>query len=220
MKMANAIMVVLGVFCIAAAHADQKGTVRIDIRFIAYPKSTINETVAKDITKPLDVDVLSELLRQGTGAIISSHSIVSESNQETIIVDQDIHRIAQDVDVEISHYSTETNFPVVAIAKPQDFEDIGAGMLLKATPVISESSIMLDIEIQKTGNPEFSPRRIGCVHSEKGDLNLSIDKAVVNQLSISTRTTLRSGETTLLSSGMTHKEDEDVYVFVTCTILR
>ena len=175
----------------------------------------------KDITQQLSTEDLSLLLRQGDGRIISSQSLVTKDRVEAIIRDDNTHRIAQDVAVELIKLTSETNTPVAAVAKPLDFQDIAAGINARVTPVISDNgeSISIEITSEFIEDIEFFPKAIGCVHSEKGELNLTTETAVVKRHAVQTIVTIQNGDTLLLGGGTTTKDDEDVYVFVSCKTL-
>ena len=114
-----------------AVRASLEGTVKIHAHFVAYPKATINKLQAEDITKPLDIKALAELLKQGEGRILASPSMVATSNVESVFKDQLDHRLHQDMDVETGQNTS----PVI---KPQDYRDFGEGLSLTIKPKISD----------------------------------------------------------------------------------
>ena len=75
------------------ARASLEGTVKIHVHFVVYPKVTIDKLQAEDITKPLDIKALAELLKQGKGRILASPSMVATSNVESEMTDQLDHRL-------------------------------------------------------------------------------------------------------------------------------
>jgi len=220
MKSLSQVIGIISVLCVSIASAEER-MVQIDVRYVAYPEAKINELLEKDITKQLSVEDLSLLLEQGDGRIISSQSLVTRDRAEALIRDADTHRIARDVAVEIIKLTSETNTPVAAVARPQDFEVIDVGINVKITPTISETgeSIVLEVQAQYIEHIEILPRAIGAVHSDKGDLNLTTEHAVIKQHQILTMISIRDGETLLLGGGTKTKDDEDVYVFLSCKIL-
>ena len=220
MKSLSQVIGIVSVLCITVAYGEES-MVQVDVRYVAYPKEKINELLGKDITKQLSIEDLSLLLKQGDGRIISSQSLVTKDRSEAVIRGADTQRIAQDVAVEVIKLTSETNTPVAAVARPQDFKDVDIGFSAKATPVISENgvSIALDITLDYIEDIELLPMNIGCVHSDKGDLNLTTEKAVIKRHMISTMITIQDGETLLIGGGTTTKDNEDVYVLVSCKIL-
>ena len=220
MKSLSRAIGIISLLCISIASAEES-MVQIEVRHVAYPEAKINELLAKDATKQLSVEDLSLLLEQGNGRIISSQSLVTKDRSEAVIRDADTHRIAQDVAVEIINLTSETNTPVAAVAKPQDFKDVDVGVNAQITPVIAEDgeSIALDVKAQYIEGIEILQRVIGCVHSDKGDLNLTTEHAVIKQHQILAMITIRDGDTLLLGGGTKTKNDEAVYVLLSCKIL-
>ncbi|MEI6891888.1 MAG: hypothetical protein V5783_06930 [Pontiella sp.] len=198
------------------AKASMEGTVKIHAHFVAYPKATIDKLQAEDITKPLDLKALAELLKQGKGRILASPSMVATSNIESELKDQLDHRLHQDLDIRTGQDTT----PSVIIA--QDFEDYGEGLSLTIKPKISDDGKMVHISFLSTlmEKPELVKHNSGSLPTLNGDrLDYYYYQPTVKHFDFKSSAVLKDGETVLLSGGATTSGDEQIYIFLTCSIL-
>jgi len=219
--------------CTLAGVAEQKGDVKsvtpleemIDVeiiaRFVAFPKEKIDEIVTANITKPLTVDDLSTLLKQGDGRIISSPRVIAKSGYEAIVRSAVIYRTPQDFDFEVAP-AKGTNTTSVIATKPQDWEDFDIGLVLKVTPVISDDGTRINIDFEPilTGKIEWETTQASCIisNSEKTGVDLVLPR--ITTLNCNTCLTMQSGATVIVAGGMSDREEqEEIFVLLTCTVL-
>ena len=216
MSSGKTIIILLAVLLVnGVAIASLEGTVKVQAHFVAYPKATIDKLQAEDITKPLDIKVLAELLKQGEGRILASPSMVATSNVESQLKDQLDHRLHQDVDI-------ETGTDVFPTIKPQDFEDFGEGLILKIKPKISDDGKKVHISFLSMlmEKPELVQHNSGSLPSITGGrLDFSYYQTTVKHFDFNSSAVLIDKETILLSGGATSSGDDLIYIFLTCSIM-
>lgn len=140
---------------------------------------------------------------------------------EGAVHDHKTIRYPQDVDVELGFYSPgDTNLGYAAIAKPQDFEDLGIGTSLSAVTLIHDDlkTIAIDINVRLTEEPEIIQTELSSV-SSAGNNNLFFEKTNIKEYVADIYSEVQDGEAILLGGGMNSKNDELVYIFLTCEIM-
>ncbi len=200
---------------IAPAGASIEGTVKVSAHFVTYPKTTVDKILSEDITKPLDITVLAELLKQGEGKILASPSFLAASNTESTFADLNDHRLHQDVDI-------ETGQNTRPIMKPQDYEDFGEGLLLKVTPKILNNGekVYLTFDAKMGGKPELVSHKVGSLPvSSDETLDFTYEQTVVKYFNFKSHITLKNGETVLVAGGTTSSGEEKIYIFLTCSVM-
>lgn len=205
----------------AVTPPEEQVDVEIIARFVAFPKEKIDEIVAANVTKPLTVDDLSTLLKQGDGRIISSPRVIAKSGNESIVRSAVVYRAPQDFDVEMSSMKG-TNVAPFAISKPQDWEDFDIGATVVVTPLVSDDGSRINIEIQPqlTGEIEWETNKVSCLGSNIGKTNLDLVLPRIKKLYSNTILTMQSGSTVIVTGGMSDREEqEEIYVLLTCTTL-
>lgn len=209
------IILLVGLLVHGVANASLDGTVKIQTHFVAYPKATIDKIQAEDITKPVDVKRLAELLKQGQGTILASPSMVAKSNIQSTLKDQRIHRVHQDLGMETGQNTS----PVVS---PQDFEDFYEGVDLSIKPIIKDDGKMIHIDFMSTlaDEPELVERSAGSLPTLTGGrLDFTYCQTAIKHVFFESSADVKDGETILLSGGTTTSGDDLIYIFLTCSIM-
>ncbi|MBN2685734.1 MAG: hypothetical protein JXR40_10680 [Pontiellaceae bacterium] len=197
------------------ASAALEGTVNVQTHFVAYPKATIDKIQAEDITKPVDIKMLAELLKQGEGKIVASPAMVAASNVSTDLKDLRDHRLHQDLDVETGQNTSP-------IMKPQDYEDFAEGLDLSIKPIISDDGKMVHIDFASSlvEEPELVQRNAGSLPTlTVGRLDFTYYSTAIKYFKFRSSADLKDGETVLLSGGATSSGDDLIYIFLTCSIM-
>jgi type II secretory pathway component GspD/PulD (secretin) len=221
MRLIQAIATLM-ICCSVAANADTDGTVKLSATFLAFPKEEIEGLIKKDITKPLEVSDLSALIANDKGRIIAAPCLTVQDRKEAVLFDLNTSRMPQDVGVEFAVYRpTNSNHSVAAIAKPQDFMEIGVGLNFRATTVISEDkkTVLVDIVSEFIDDVEMLQRKSNMVHSNNAESNLTFDMASIAKHSVLICTELKDGESIVLAGGCTNKDNEMIYIVLTCKIM-
>ncbi len=195
--------------------------IEVIARFIAFPKDKIDELTKEDLTTPLTVETLSSLLKQGTGRIIASPRVVAIAGNESVIFSGETQGILLDCSTH-ANPSSMTNTNCIVVCAPQDFETFPMGATLKFTAIISDDggTIYIDLHSRLSIAPEWksSPAKRVSSDSKEGALNNELPR--IKQFRCSTQLSMRNGETAIVSGGMVdRKENEVIFVFVTCTIV-
>ena len=195
--------------------------VEVIVRFVAFPKEKIDEIVTANVIKPLTVDDLSTLLKQGHGRIISSPRVITQSGNEALVRSAVVYRTPQDIDVQV--YPIEgTNVAPIVVTKPQDFQDFDIGVTVQVTPVVSDDGTRINIDFRPrlTGKIEWETTQISCIdsNSEKKSVDYAFPR--IKTLNCLTSLTMQSGATVIVSGGMSDREEqEEIFVLLTCRVL-
>lgn len=195
--------------------------VEIIARFVAFPKDKIDEIVTANVTKPLTVDDLSTLLKQGHGRIISSPRVIAKSGNESIVRSAVAHRVPQDFDVKVTPIKGTNVVPVV-VTKPQDWEDVDIGVMLRVTPVVSDDGTRINIDCfpEMFGNFEWEPIQVTCLDSNSEKTCVDIAMPSMKVIACGTQLTMQSGATVIVAGGLSDREEqEEIFVLLTSTIL-
>jgi len=200
---------------------EQNSDVEIIARFVAFPKEKIDEIVTANVIKPLTVDDLSTLLKQGDGRIISSPRVIAKSGSESIVRSAVVYRAPQDFDIEAGPMKGADTASVV-VTKPQDWEDFDIGVSLKVTPLISDDGtrIYIDCWSELVENFEWETTQVSCLDSNSEKTSVDIAIPSMKLISCATRLTMQSGTTVIVSGGMSDREEqEEIFILLTCTVL-
>ncbi|MDA3834826.1 MAG: hypothetical protein PF495_15680 [Spirochaetales bacterium] len=209
------IILLVGLLANGVASASLEGTVKVHAHFVAYPKATIDKLQAEDITKPLDIKILAELLKQGEGRILASPSMVATSNVQSELKDQFDHRLHQDLDIETGQNTSPT-------IKPSDYEDFGEGLSLTIKPNILDEGKKVHISFSSKlmEKPELVEHNVGSLPTLTGGrLEFFYSQTAIKHFEFKSSAVLKDGETILLSGGATTSGDDQIYIFLTCSIM-
>ena len=198
---------------------------RIDVeviaRFVAFPKEKIDEIVTANVIKPLTVDDLSTLLKQGDGRIISSPRVIAKSGYEAVVRSVVVYRAPQDFNIEVASIKG-TNVAPIVVTRPQDWEDFDIGVTVVVTPVVSDDGTRINIDFEPVliGNFEWETTQVSCLDSNAEKTSLDIAIPSMKVISCATQLTMQSGATVIVSGGMSDREEqEEIFVLLTCTVL-
>ncbi len=116
-----------------------------------------------------DIDLrISAMEQAGTADVLSAPKVTTKSGNEAIIRVVEVHRYPQDYDVETGQRTS----PVV---KPQDWEDVDLGVVLKVTPVVDAESNTIDLDLQPEIRKfkDYDQYKVGINAYESGGNNSS-----------------------------------------------
>ncbi len=120
-----------------------------------------------DVGDDLDLQI-NAMEQEGTADVLSAPKVTTKSGNEAVIRVVEVHRYPQDYDVETGQRTS----PVV---KPQDWEDVDLGVVLKVTPVVDSENNTIDLDLQPeiTEFKGWDSYKVGSNAYESGSNNSS-----------------------------------------------